>query len=32
VSEKVALKNGMQLESVLEYDGMMAKIYTIEKG
>lgn len=31
-SEKVALKNGMQLESVIEYDGMMAKIYTIEKG
>lgn len=31
-SENVALKNGMQLESVIEYDGMMAKIYTIEKG
>ena len=31
-SEKVALKNGMQLESVIEYDGMMAKIYTIQKG
>ena len=31
-SEKVALKNGMQLESVIEYDGMMAKIYTIDKG
>jgi len=30
-SEKVALKNEMQLESVIEYDGMMAKIYTIEK-
>ena len=31
-SEKVDLKNGMQLESVIEYDGMMAKIYTIQKG
>jgi len=30
-SEKVALKNGMSLESIIDYEGMMAKIYTIEK-
>lgn len=31
-SEKVALKNGMSLETIIDYEGMMAKIYTIEKG
>jgi ribosomal-protein-alanine N-acetyltransferase len=31
-SEKVALKNGMSLESIIDYEGMVAKIYTIEKG
>jgi RimJ/RimL family protein N-acetyltransferase len=30
-SEKVALKNGMSLESIIDYEGMMAKIYTINK-
>tara|TARA_B110000977_G_scaffold196115_1_gene275837 strand:- start:623 stop:1144 length:522 start_codon:yes stop_codon:yes gene_type:complete len=30
-SEKVALKNGMLLENIIEFEGMMYKIYSIEK-
>lgn len=30
-SENVAKKNGMSLESIIDYEGMMAKIYTIKK-
>ena len=30
-SEKVALNNGMHLETICEYQGMRAKIYTLKK-
>lgn len=30
-SEKVALKNGMHLETIIDYEGMPAKIYSIKK-
>lgn len=30
-SENVAIKNGMQLESIIDYEGMPAKIYCIKK-
>lgn len=30
-SENVALKNGMKLESTIDYEGMPAKIYSIKK-